>query len=102
MVPYSVTVSSLGERETNIGFPSVKNGGSDLWVVIQSMEGVAGGRDRDQVSLSLRVTMVSEEKSVLIVMIPHVNNGGCTKEGSIGDWGQAVAPHAAEQWHPDC
>ncbi len=47
MAPYSIMASSLGERETNIGFPSVKNGGSDLWVVIQSMESVGDGGDGD-------------------------------------------------------
>lgn len=90
MAPYSIMASSLGERETNIGFPSVKNGGSDLSVVVWSMESAEGGRDEDRaLSLSGVMTM-SEEKSVLMAMIPCIDNGGCMKEGSIGDQRQAV------------
>lgn len=53
------------------------------------MKSAEGGRDEDRaLSLSLSgVIIVSGEKSVLIAMIPCIDNGECMKEGSIGDQG---------------
>ncbi len=94
-----MSASSRGETQTTIGFPGVKNGGSDLLVIVRSMEGAGGGGDGDQVLLLLSgVTTVSGEKFGLIVVIPCVNNGGCTKEGGIGGLGWAVGPNVGIGW----
>ncbi|PBK58433.1 hypothetical protein ARMSODRAFT_983846 [Armillaria solidipes] len=86
----SFTGSSQGETAATIGFPSIENGGKGSAVVVWSMEGMGCGRDECQVSSSSAVvlTMLGEVMS-LIVVIPHVNNGGCTKEG--GDFGPGAS-----------
>ncbi|PBK71437.1 hypothetical protein ARMSODRAFT_973853 [Armillaria solidipes] len=82
----SFTGSSQGETAATIGFPSIENGGEGLTVIVRSMEGVGCGGDEHRASSSsAAVLMTLGEEMSLIVVIPHVNNGGCMKEG--GDLG---------------
>ncbi len=77
--------------DTAIGFPAIKNGGGGPMVVVRSAEGTECGGDGDLGSSSSSAVMtMSGEKMGLIVMIPHVENGGCMEVGAIWGLGQAV------------
>lgn len=54
------------------------------------MEGMRSDGEEDPPSSSLSAITMSGEKTGLIVMIPHVDNGGYSKEGRILGLGQAV------------
>ncbi len=60
-------------------------------VVVWSIEGAGSSGEGDPPSLSsLSVIMTSGEKMGLIVVIPHVKNGGYMEVGAIQGLGWAV------------
>ncbi len=61
-----------------------------MGVVVRSVEGAGCGGDADPGSSSSSVMTTSGEKMGLIVVIPHVENGGCMEVGAIRGLGWAV------------
>ncbi len=94
--------------DITIGFSTIKNGGRGPMVVIQLVEGRGCGRNGDLgSSSSLSGMTMSGDEIGLIVMIPHVENGGCMEVGAIQGLGRAVGTDVGirqrwQQWHRRC
>ncbi len=78
--------------DITIGFSAIKNRGHGLMVVVWLVEGRGSGGNGDLALLlsSSLGMMMSGDEIGLIVMIPHVENGGCMEVGAIRGLRQAV------------
>ncbi len=101
-MPSSVTASSGGE--TTIGFPAIENGGFRSDNDHTDGGGAIWGENGDRAS-SAKAAVVTTLgiKMGLILVIPHVDNGGCTKEGGIlrlrGAGHLCSGSHRSSSWH---